>query len=265
MISCKDYVVDKKNELRNKLNFFRQKPHLCVIQIGNDAASNSYILGKAKDCNDVGIVFEHVHITEDVTEEELIEKIQELNSSDAVNGIIIQLPIPDKYNVEKLQNYISPEKDVDGFRRDSCFSPCTPKGIMDWLEYNGYNFEGKNVTVIGRSKIVGKPLVNMLIDAGATVTCCNSKTKNLIAHTCRADVVVSAVGKAKFLESSMFGHPDIIVDVGINRENGKLCGDVDYEKVSINLPHTYVTPVPGGVGLLTRVALLENIVEAFEL
>lgn len=264
MITCKDYVVDKKTEIRNRVNFLQRKPCLCVIQIGDNPASNSYIKGKKKDCEEVGIECRHIHITEDISEFELISQIQQLDYSSSVDGIIIQLPIPEKYDVEKLQNYISPKKDVDGFRRDSYYSPCTPKGIMDWIEYNGYNLEGKNVTVIGRSKIVGKPLVNMLIDKGATVTCCNSKTRNLVAHTYRADVVISAVGKAKFLDSKMFGHPDLIIDVGINRENGKLCGDVDYESVSAALPNTYITPVPGGVGLLTRLALMENVVKAHD-
>lgn len=263
MVSCKDYVVDRKNELKNKVNFMQRKPHLCVIQIGDDPASNSYIKGKKKDCEEVGIECEHIKVSEYACNYSLISQIDKLNYSSNVDGIIIQLPIPEKFNIERLQSHISPEKDVDGFRRDSLFSSCTPKGIIDWIEYNGYSLEGKNVTVIGRSKIVGKPLVNILIDKGATVTCCNSKTKNLVSHTCRADVVISAVGKAKFLNSNMFGHPDLIIDVGINRdENGKLCGDVDYEEVSAALPNTYVTPVPGGVGLLTRVALLENTLEA---
>lgn len=266
MISCKDYVEEKKNKLRNKVNFMQKKPCLCVVQIGTDAASCSYVKGKAKDCGDIGIKFLHMHIEdiENTSEEDMEDLLKELNASDDIDGIIVQLPIPEKYNVEKLQNCINPWKDVDGFRRDSVFDPCTPKGIMDWIGYNGYNLEGKTVTVIGRSKIVGKPLVNMMIDAGATVTCCNSKTKVLTNHTMTADVVISAIGKAKFLKSYLFGHPDLIVDVGINRENGKLCGDVDYESVSAALPNTYVTPVPGGVGLLTRLALMENVVKAHD-
>lgn len=175
------------------------------------------------------------------------------------------MPIPDKYDVEKLQKYISLETDVDGFLTDSIFTPCTPKGILDWLDYNKYNLEGKYVTVIGRSKIVGKPLVNLLIDRGATVTCCNSKTKNLASYTYRSDVVISAVGKSKFLNYEFFDFTDLIIDVGINRdENDKLCGDVDYDSVT-KYTSAYVTPVPNGVGKLTTLSLIENTIEAYKM
>ena len=168
------------------------------------------------------------------------------------------------YSEEPIPN-ICEEKDVDGFRRDSFFKPCTPKGIMDWLDFNNYDLEGKNITVIGRSKIVGKPLVNLLIDRGATVTCCNSKTKDLRQHTCNADVVISAVGKPKFLDSSYFTNTELVIDVGINRdENDKLCGDVDHEEVTSTLKNIYVTPVPKGVGRLTTLALVENTIKAYK-
>ena len=178
MISCKEYTELRKQELKEKVATFTKKPCLCVIQIGDNAASDSYIRSKANSCKEVDIDMLHIHIDEnEKTERELISMLKDIDRNSEINGIIIQLPIPDKYNVEKLQQCISPEKDVDGFRRDSCFEPCTPKGITNWLEYNNYNLEGKNVTVIGLSKIVGKPLVNMLIDRGATVTCCNSKNE----------------------------------------------------------------------------------------
>jgi methylenetetrahydrofolate dehydrogenase (NADP+)/methenyltetrahydrofolate cyclohydrolase len=176
--------------------------------------------------------------------------------------------------VEELQKCISPDKDVDGFRRDSCFSPCTPKGIDDWLEYNNYDFVGKNAVVLGRSPIVGLPMTNILIKRGCTVTCCNSHTDTFsrLSYLKNANLIISAVGKPKFLDvynflNAVVGNDlDIVVDVGINRdENGKLCGDVDPTDFEKFLPDTYLTPVPGGVGLLTRTRLMQNVVEAYEL
>lgn len=262
MISCKEYATHKKEELKARVEAMDRKPCLAVVQIGNDSASESYIKGKKKDCEEVGIMCAHKNIKcDEPTEAELVDFLKYMDEQTWVDGIIIQLPIPDKYDVEKLQNCISPEKDVDGFRRDSHFKPCTPKGIMDWLDYNNYDLEGKEVVVAGRSKIVGKPLVNMLIDRGATVTCINSKTKHPINHTFRSDLFVSAIGKPKHWTDFDFYRTEIIVDVGINRnEDGKLCGDVDRECFDGGLYGTYVTPVPNGVGLLTRVALLENVV-----
>ena len=265
MISCKEYVQIKKEKLKEKIALLNKKPCLCVVQIGNNAASNSYIKGKKKDCEEVGIEFLHRYIEDYSTfsEERVMEIIQDLNDNRAIDGIIIQLPIPDKYNVENLQKCISPEKDVDGFRKDSKFDPCTPKGIIDWLDYNEYDVSGRDVVVVGRSKIVGKPLVNMLIDKGATVICCNSKTLCTEFFTSNADIIISAIGKPKYFDCLSFNYPDIIVDVGINKDkDGKLCGDVDKENVEKVYENTYVTPVPGGVGLLTRVSLLENVVNA---
>lgn len=266
MVSCLEYVEIRKEELKKELSEMIKKPKLMVVQIGNDKASSSYINSKRKFCDETGLDFKHVHIEnyEDISENEVLSKILEESLDWAIDGIILQLPIPDKYNLERLQKIIYFDKDVDGFRKGSNFTPCTPKGIMDWLDYNNYDLEGKNVTVIGRSKIVGKPLVNLLIDRGATVTCCNSKTKDLRQHTCNANVVISAVGKAKFLDSSYFTNTELVIDVGINRdENGKLCGDVDYQEVTSNLENIYVTPVPGGVGKLTVLALIENTIKAY--
>ena len=265
IVSCKEYVQIKKENLKKRISLLNKKPCLCVVQIGNNAASNSYIKGKKKDCEEVGIEFMHCHIEEyeKISETMMMDIVRDLDRSRSIDGIIIQLPIPDKYDVEKLQKCISAEKDVDGFRRDSDFEPCTPKGIIDWLDYNNYDYAGKDVVVIGRSKIVGKPLVNMLIDKGATVTCCNSKTLYLEYFTQNADLIVSAIGKPKHFDGLSFNYPEIIIDVGINKDkDGKLCGDVDRESVERVFDDTYVTPVPGGVGLLTRVALLENVVKA---
>lgn len=265
MISCKEYVEVLKQQLKEKVATFENKPKLCVIQIGNDPASNTYIKNKKKVAEEVGIACEHIHIEENMSQKALESLIKCQDSKCNVDGIIIQLPIPGKYDIEKLQQCISPEKDVDGFRRDSCFKPCTPKGIDDWLKFNNYDVKGKNATVIGRSKIVGKPLVDILIDEGATVTCCNSHTENLGFHTMTADVVISAIGKPKYLKNH-FSSEQIIIDVGINRdENGKLCGDVDREFVEEHYNDVYVTPVPGGVGLLTTATLMKNVIEAYEL
>lgn len=261
--SCKEYVEIRKKALKEEISKFKRKPCLVVIQVDDDPASTSYIKGKKKDCEEVGIVCEHIHInSEEVRKDVLACVIGGYGVADNVDGIIIQLPIPDKYNLDRLLENIPAAKDVDGFRRDSCFKPCTPKGIMDWLDYNEVELSGKDVCVIGRSNIVGKPLVNMMIDAGATVTCCNSKTKDLKYYTRNTNIVVSAIGKAKYFNSTYFKRGQIIVDVGINRdENGKLCGDVDGKYVY----DSYVTSSPGGIGLTTRLSLLENVVAAYKL
>ena len=268
MISCKDYVEIQKQELKEKISTFSNKPKLFVVQIGEDSASDTYVRNKKRNCEELGIEFEHVHIKdyEDMSQEDIILVLDTLNADFDINGIIIQLPIPNKYNVEELQKHINPEKDVDGFRPDSCFKPCTPKGVVDWLEFNNFDFNGKNATVIGRSKIVGLPLVNMLIERGSTVTCCNSKTKSLSKYTYNADLVVTAIGKPKYFSEFDLNGVGIVVDVGINRdENGKLCGDVNTDGMNYFLPDTYVTPVPGGVGLLTVSILMKNVVRAYEL
>ena len=211
------------------------------------------------------VKFNHVHIKdyENLDESDLCQIIKELESSKEVDGIIIQLPIPDKYNVKTLQQFISPEKDVDGFRKDSLYNPCTPQGIMDWLEANDIDLRGKLVTVLGRSEIVGKPLVNMLIDKGATVISCNSKTQKdyMGSFMAMSDIVISAIGKPKNFDYTWFDDETIIIDVGINRDkDGKLCGDIDKEDVDGFFGELcYVTPVPGGVWLLTRVTLLKNV------
>lgn len=268
MISCRDYVDITKQQLKDKIATFDKNPKLCVVQIGDNPASNTYVKGKKRDCEEIGVEFEHVHIKdyESTSQEDVILILDALNADETVNGIIIQLPIPDKYNVEELQKCVSPKKDVDGFRPDSYFKPCTPKGIVDWLKFNNFDFKGKNAVVIGRSKIVGLPLVNMLIKEGSTVTCCNSSTKSLSKYVFNADLVVSAIGRAKYFNQFDFNGVGIVVDVGINRdENGKLCGDVDPEGFETRNPETYLTPVPGSVGLVTRLVLAQNTVEAYEL
>lgn len=267
IVSCKDYVEIKKKELEEEIQHFNRKPVLAVIQIDNDQASNSYIKGKQKDCDEIGIEMRHVNIYSNVAGQKEVEcVITDIAKSDA-DGIIIQLPIPDKYDLERLQHLIPPEKDVDGFRRDSCFKPCTPKGIIDWMEYNDFEFEGKDCCVLGRSKIVGLPLTNMLIEKGATVTCCNSTTPSTWYYTRNADYAFSAVGVPNYFDFSDFqDFCELVVDIGINRdENEKLCGDVNNAGFESSLNDTYVTPVPGGVGLLTRLALMQNTLNAYKI
>lgn len=267
MVTCKDYAQFVKNKLKTKIKGMEKKPVLAIIQVGDNQASNSYVKGKVKDCEEVGIRCIVNKLDKAIEEHELLYHI-ELTTCVA-DGIIVQLPLPKHINVEHVKNAIPKEKDVDGFRQDSKFDCCTPKGIIDWLYFNGYDVCGKNVVVLGRSEIVGKPLVNMLIDRGATVTCCNSHTdygyETQITNN-DADVIVSAIGKAKFLDWADIGSDcEIVIDVGINRDDaGKLCGDVNRESVEKLRSDTYVTPVPGGVGLLTRVSLLKNVVEAHE-
>lgn len=267
IVSCKDYVEIKKKELKEEIRHFNIKPVLAVIQIDNDQASNSYIKGKQKDCDEIGIEMRHVNIYSNVAGQKEVECIiKDIAKSDA-DGIIIQLPIPDKYDLERLQHLIPPEKDVDGFRRDSCFKPCTPKGIVDWMEYNNFEFKGKDCCVLGRSKIVGLPLTNMLIEKGATVTCCNSTTPSTEYYTRNADYVFSAIGIPHYFDySDFFEYCELIVDIGINRiKDNKLCGDINCCSFEEYLSGTYVTPVPGGVGLLTRLALMQNVVDAYKI
>lgn len=264
IVSCKDYVEIKKKELKNAISKLDKKPCLLVVQVDNNPASNSYINGKKKDCNEVGVLCKHMVINSETTSQQTLCNMLTHYANTTADGIIIQLPISTKYDMDELLKCIPPEKDVDGFKRDSLFKPCTPKGIIDWMKFNNIDLYGKDVVVIGRSNIVGKPLTNMLIENGATVTCCNSKTKCLQHYTRYADIVISAVGKPKYFTTAQFSlNNQIVIDVGINKdENNKLCGDIDHACFKRLLPNVYVTPVPNGVGLLTRLALLENTLSA---
>lgn len=263
--SCEEYAKLVKEELKSRIEEHQGKPpKLAVIQVGDNPASNSYVKGKQKDCEEVGIIFEHVKLEEDTTPENLESEIDRLNCDDEVDGIIVQLPLPVHLDEKYFTSIIYTSKDVDGFDNDSSFDPCTPKGIIDWLEYNKYDFVGKHAVVAGRSDIVGKPLIEMLIDRSATVSCLHSKSKDIALYTERAELFISAIGQAKHWQGADFRDcAEVIVDVGINRnEDGKLCGDVDTDSFKRFDADTYITPVPKGVGLLTRVALLQNVCEA---
>jgi methylenetetrahydrofolate dehydrogenase (NADP+)/methenyltetrahydrofolate cyclohydrolase len=264
MISCEQYAKEIKEALKSKITQLECPPRLAIIQVGDDPASNSYVKGKLNDCKETWIDYNYIKCDKYISEVELLGVIDKCNKDVLTHGIIVQLPLPKHLDADKITNHIAKEKDVDGFRPDSPFDPCTPKGIIDWLEYNDYKFEGKLATVVGRSKIVGKPLVNMLIDKGCTVTCCNSHTEDLYLYTTCADLLITAIGKPKYFRNPDIVSDTVVVDVGINRdENGKLCGDVDREDILNATVNTYITPVPKGVGLLTRVALLQNVYDAY--
>lgn len=260
MILCKDikeYCAERKTELRERIE--QSCPEgikIAVVQVGNNEASNRYIRNKKKDCEEVGIDCEWYYYPEEITTDDLIFEIADLLPY--VDGMIVQLPLPEHIDFDVIKSAIDPEKDLDGFHPLTAFQPCTPKGIVDYLTIGcNYDFTGKNVTIFGRSDIVGKPLAKMLTDLDATVTLCHSKTKNRTQHINTADLIVSAVGKAGFLNCYPIYVP--VVDVGINFVDGKLVGDC------VNTEFRDVTPVPGGVGLLTRLALLENAVLAKEI
>ena len=253
--NIKDYCHDKKVILKDLINKIQGKaPVLACIQVGNNEASNRYIRNKKKDCEEVGVVFEWYHYDESISEEELIAEIHDLQPF--VTGLIVQMPLPKHISETAIKMAIDPIKDIDGFHPMSQYTPCTPTGIIDYLTECGFPFEGARAAVIGRSEIVGKPMAAMLTELDSTVTLCHSKTKDLQHHLAYADLIICAVGKANFLDCKDLTKC-IIVDVGINfDENGKLVGDC------YNCGDN-VTPVPGGVGLLTRLALLRNTYNAY--
>ena len=262
-----------KEELKVEVDLLKQKginPKLAVIMVGNDKGSAVYVKNKSKACEKVGIEFEEFLFDENITMDELLETIDKLNKDDSINGILLQSPIPKHLDELKAFNRIAPEKDVDGFNpvnvgnlsigRD-CFISCTPYGIVKLLEHYNIETEGKNAVVIGRSNIVGKPMMQCLLEKNATVTVCHSRTKNLEEYTKKADILVAAIGKPKFVTENMVKENAVVIDVGINRmEDGKICGDVDFENVKEKV--SYITPVPGGVGPMTIALLLYNLVKA---
>ena len=255
-----------KEKLKAEIKTYMIKPCLAVIQIGNDEASNVYISAKQKACSEVGIYLKHIKFDEDSREIEIINKIIELNNDEYVHGILLQLPIPEKFNEEKLINYISRNKDVDGLtdinvgkliNNKKCLVSCTPQGIIKLLEESDVSIPGKNVVIVGRSKLVGKPLISLFLNNDATVTVCHSKTNNLKEFTKNADILVVAVGKKHLITEDMVKKDSVVIDVGINRIDGKLYGDVDYENVKNKV--SLITPVPGGVGPMTVAMLLCNV------
>ena len=270
ILSGKEPAAKVKEMVRKELAERAITPRLVVVMIGNNPASQAYVNGKKRDCEECGIGFELIHLSENSTQESVMNLIKKLNASNVVDGILVQLPIPRHLDKDAIIKAIDPRKDVDCFCEENLgrlflnrpmFEPCTPSGIIDLMNFYDIDVVGKHCVIIGRSDIVGKPLATMLINYGATVTVCNSHTKDLKSITQSADIVVCAVGKPKFLTADMIHEGAIVIDVGINKgEDGKLCGDVDFENVKLKAGA--ITPVPGGVGLMTRAALMTNILKA---
>lgn len=242
---------------------------LAVILVGNDAASQIYVANKKRACEQLGIISKEYLLPETATQDELLQLIEKLNADSTVNGILCQLPLPKGLDEKAVISAIDPIKDVDAFHPvnvgkimigDYDFLPCTPAGVMEMLAYYKIDISGKNCVVIGRSNIVGKPMAMLLLHKNGTVTICHSKTENLAETTSKADILVAAVGKAKFVTADMVKDGAVVIDVGMNRENGKLCGDVDFETVSAKA--SYITPVPGGVGPMTIALLMQNTLTA---
>lgn len=262
----------RKEELKNTILKLKTKPGLAVICFGDDPASRLYIHLKHKVCDELGIYMEEHFFSNEVTQDELTEMIDQLNEDEKIHGIIVQSPVPYHINIWELFERINPKKDIDGFnpinvgklaQGQNEFAPCTPLGIMHLIEEYGLETEGKKCVVVGRSNIVGRPMAQLLINANGTVTVCHSKTKNLSEITKQADILIVAVGKPNFITSDMVKDDSVIVDVGVNRkENSKeIIGDVDFENVKEKCG--YITPVPGGVGPMTIVTLMENLVKAY--
>ena len=245
-------------------------PKLAVIMVGDDTASQIYVKNKSKACKEIGIEFEEYFLGAEIKQEELIKLIQKLNMDKSINGILLQSPIPSNLDINEAFKTILPEKDVDGFNpvnvgklclNQDAFVACTPYGIMKMFEEYRIEISGKNVTILGRSNIVGKPLIQCCLNKNATVTVCHSRTKDLKEHTKNADIVISAIGKPKFITADMLKDGVIVIDVGINRdENGKIVGDVNFDDVSKKA--SYITPVPGGVGPMTIAMLMNNVIKA---
>ena len=242
---------------------------LAVIIVGEDPASKVYVANKKKACENLGIISEEYALPETTTNEELLALIEELNNKPSINGILCQLPLPRHLDEKLIINSIDPEKDVDAFHPfnvgkimigDFYFLPCTPAGVMEMLKYENIEVEGKNCVVIGRSNIVGKPMNMLLLHQNGTVTVCHSKTKNLKEICRNADILVAAVGRPKFVTEDMVKEGAVVIDVGINRVDGKLCGDVDFENVKNKV--SAITPVPGGVGPMTIAMLMQNTLTA---
>ena len=266
---AKKIRVNLKTEC-DKLKKQGINPKLAVIMVGDNQASKVYVKNKSKACNEVGIEYEEYLLGKDTKQEELLDLIEKLNKDKSVNGILLQSPIPQNLNINEAFNTISYLKDVDGFTPSSVgklcigedtFISCTPLGVIKMFEEYDIDLNGKDVVILGRSNIVGKPLIQCCLQKNATVTTCHSKTKDLKEHTKRADVIISAIGQPKFLKEDMVKAGAVIIDIGINRdESGKLVGDVDFENVEKKA--SYITPVPGGVGPMTIAMLMNNVIKA---
>lgn len=276
VISGKEIAAEIKSQIAADVEKYAKqygrKPNLVVVIVGEDPGSVSYVTGKTKAANEVGIDNQNICLKENTTEEELLALIRKLNEDNTVDGILIQLPLPKGIDEDKVILTLSSEKDVDGFhplnvaalwQKRPCLLPCTPKGIIELMKRKGIEISGKRAVVIGRSNIVGLPVAKLLTDENATVTVCHSRTKNLAEVCSQADILVPALGKPKFVKENMVKEGAVVIDVGVNRDpdTGKLCGDVDFDAVA---PKTsYITKVPGGVGPMTIACLMQNTLECY--
>jgi len=273
ILDGKETAKKVRENLKSKVEELKKNgtnPKLAVIMVGEDGASKIYVRNKSKACEELGIEYEEFLLGDDTNQEQLLDLINTLNDRKDVHGILLQSPIPKHLDINEAFRTIAPEKDVDGFNPvnvgklvlgQDTFISCTPFGVIKLLEEYNIPIEGKNAVVIGRSNIVGKPMFQCLLNKNATVTICHSKTENLKEVTKKADILVAAIGKANFVTKDMVKENAVVIDVGINRnEQGKVCGDVDFEEVEKIASH--ITPVPGGVGPMTIAMLMTNIVKA---
>ncbi|MEG1596712.1 MAG: bifunctional 5,10-methylenetetrahydrofolate dehydrogenase/5,10-methenyltetrahydrofolate cyclohydrolase [Bacilli bacterium] len=259
-------------QLKEKLLLVNRPLGLTVIQVGNNSSSNVYVKQKEKMANYLNYNFKHLKLASNIKETELLNIIELENNNDLVDGIIVQLPLPKHLNPSIIQNKILPQKDIDGLTNlnsgklvsnSDCLIPCTPLGILDILNYYHITITGKHVVIVGRSSLVGKPLLNLMLNNNATVTICHSKTTNLKDITNLADILIVAIGKKHFITSDMVKDNAVVIDVGINSENEKLYGDVDFDNVKDKC--SYITPVPGGVGQMTVLEVGYNVYKAYQL
>lgn len=276
IIDGKRISKEIKEEIRDKvskLNREGKEVALAVILVGENPASQVYVRNKQKACEFTGIKSLSYNLPEDTSEEELLDLIEELNHRDDVNGILVQLPLPKQINEERILDRIDPKKDVDGFHPVSVgnlsigrpgYVSCTPAGIIELLKRSDIPMDGKNVVIVGRSNIVGKPMAILMLRENATVTICHSHTKNMRKITSQADILVAAIGKPKFFKKEDVKEGAVVIDVGMDRdENNKLCGDVDFDDVYDKVSH--ITPVPGGVGPMTIAMLMSNVLHSLEI
>ncbi|MBY0122443.1 bifunctional methylenetetrahydrofolate dehydrogenase/methenyltetrahydrofolate cyclohydrolase FolD [Bacillus sp. S/N-304-OC-R1] len=273
LIDGREIARQKKSYITEEVEKLKKEgiiPGLAVILVGNNPASRTYVTNKQKTCKDLGMHSELIELPEDVSEQELLEKVIELNENPNIHGILVQLPLPHHINEVKVIETISPEKDVDGFHPvnigrmmtgQDAFLPCTPYGVMEMLDFINVDISGKHVVVVGRSNIVGKPAGQLFLSKNATVTYCHSKTTDLKEFTRQADILVAAVGKVNLITKDHVKEGAIVIDVGMNRNSeGKLCGDVDFD--AVKEVASYITPVPGGVGPMTITMLMFNTLKA---
>lgn len=270
LIDGKKIQTEMIEELNKEVGSLKSVPKLVIIQIGDFGPSNKYVAQKKTVGEKVGILVEHIRFTEENTEEEVLNKIDELNNDKNVHGVMVQLPLPKGFDEDKITNRVASYKDVDGlttenigrlFDGKNAFTPCTALGVMELFKRYNISLKGKHVVILGRSKLVGKPLIACLLNENATVTVCHSKTENLDSITKKADILIVAIGKKHFVTKDMVRRGTVVIDVGINVEDGKIYGDVNFEDVKQKA--SYMTPVPNGVGRMTVISLMKNVIKAY--